>query len=242
MKKKEVKPNIYSKIEKETKKNKMIHARKVSLKKIRRKIRRTVRKIAPRKINKVQKEIVQKKVIPQKKVVQGKPQKVIPRKVPRERTKINVKLLVSSFLLIFLIAVLGSFFTQSNVNSMWYDAIKPNLTPPSFVFGIVWSVLFFLIALSLYLCLNKKNGNKLILILFSINLFLNVLWSFLFFYMQNPLFAFFDLIAMWILIILMIFFTYKTNKLASYLLVPYFLWVSFAGALNYLSAFMVTLV
>ena len=274
-----VKSNIYSKINKETRRNKMMPVKKASNRKItprrirkitsrkirkvakgeviQKKINRDIKKIISEKFNKnvpkkievkTQKNIPERKVIPQKKVVEKKivsrkiPEKKIVPKVSKERIKINVKLLVSSYLLVSLIAILGMFFTQSNVNTLWYNAIKPNFAPPSFVFGIVWSVLFFLIALSLYLCLNKKNGNKLILLLFSINLFLNAFWSFLFFYMQNPMFAFFDLIALWISIILMIFFAYKTDKLAAYLLIPYFFWISFAGALNYISAFMVTLV
>lgn len=154
--------------------------------------------------------------------------------------KINLKILFLSFLVVFLTAFIGSIFTSSQIDSDWYQAIKPSITPPNWVFPIVWNILFFLIALSLYLSLTKaKNkASKLeIKILFGINLFLNLLWSFLFFYLQNPLFAFFDLILLWISILIMISVTWRISQLSSWILIPYSLWIGFAGILNYLVIF-----
>ncbi|HTY43689.1 MAG TPA: TspO/MBR family protein [Patescibacteria group bacterium] len=156
--------------------------------------------------------------------------------------KFHLGLLTLCFVLVILVAVLGYFFTNTNVNSAWYDAIKPDLAPPSFVFPIVWSFLFFTMALSLYLCLNKKENERMVLIAFSVNFLLNVVWSFLFFYLKNPVAAFFELILLWISIIFMIFVAYRTNKIAAYILLPYFFWVAFAGALNYISAFLIIVV
>lgn len=154
--------------------------------------------------------------------------------------KINFKILILCLLAVYSFAFIGSLLTSSNVNSAWYDSIQVSITPPNWVFPVVWNILFFLIALSLYLAWmkakSKKTKKKLVLI-FSINLILNVLWSFLFFYLQNPLFAFIELIVLWLSILAMIFVTHKTSKLSSYLLIPYLLWVSFASILNYLIAF-----
>ena len=99
------------------------------------------------------------------------------------------------------------------------------------------SILFFLIALSLYSAWinSKKKEKKIIAIVFGINLFLNALWSYIYFGLRNVNLAFIELILLWISIVSMIYVTYKINKKSSYLLIPYLLWVSFAGILNYLS-------
>lgn len=154
--------------------------------------------------------------------------------------KMNWKVLAASFALVFFAAFLGSVLTSPSANSQWYDSIKPSITPPNFVFPIVWNVIFFLVALSLYISwtsAKNKDAKKPIAIVFGVNLLLNVLWSFLFFAKQNPFGAFFDLIALWLTIAAMIFTVYRINKTSSYLLIPYLLWVSFAGVLNYIIAF-----
>ncbi|MDO8622815.1 MAG: TspO/MBR family protein [archaeon] len=156
------------------------------------------------------------------------------------KKRMNWKALIISFIIVYLVAFIGSIFTSPAVNSDWYQTIKPSITPPNYVFPIAWNILFFLIALSLYFAwTNSKNKNtkKRVAFLFGLNLALNILWSFLYFYLKNPTSAFFELIALWFSIVLMINLIYKISKKASWLLVPYLLWVSFAGILNYLSAF-----
>jgi len=144
---------------------------------------------------------------------------------------------LASFLIVFLVAFIGSLFTSQNVNTEWYQNIKPSITPPNYVFPIVWTFLFILIAFSLYFAwINaKKEQKQRIAIFFALNFVFNILWSAIYFGMQNPAFAFVEIIFLWLSIIMLIFITYKTSKTAAYLLVPYFLWVSFAIILNYLS-------
>ncbi|MBI4116961.1 tryptophan-rich sensory protein [Candidatus Pacearchaeota archaeon] len=154
--------------------------------------------------------------------------------------KPNWKVLAFSFFAVYAVAFLGSVLTSSSVNSQWYNSIKPSITPPNFVFPIVWNILFFLIAISLYLSwtsAKNKNEKKSIAIVFGINLFLNFLWSVIFFGFKNSYLAFFELIFLWLSIAAMIFTTYRISKTASYLLIPYLVWVSFAGILNYIIAF-----
>jgi tryptophan-rich sensory protein len=157
--------------------------------------------------------------------------------------KISWKFLILSFVVVYAVAFAGGVFTSKGVNSFWYLTVKPSITPPNWVFPVVWNILFFLIAVSLYLVLvhkeNKKGKSARLKaeIAFSINLVLNFLWSFLYFYLRNPTLAFFDLILMWLSIAAMIYFSYKISKKTAWLLVPYLLWVAFAGVLNYLSAF-----
>lgn len=156
-----------------------------------------------------------------------------------KKGKINWKILILSLVIVYSFAFIGSIFTAQTVGSEWYKSIRPTITPPNWVFPIVWNILFFLIAISFYLAW-MKSGKKQkikITIVFGINLLLNVIWSFLFFSLQNPIFAFFDLIVFWLSIMAMILVTWKINKTSSYLLIPYLLWVSFAGILNYLIAF-----
>ena len=156
-----------------------------------------------------------------------------------KKVKINWKVLIVCLVIVYGIAFLGSVFTSGNVDTSWYQEIKPAITPPNYVFPIVWNILFFLIALSLYFAwVNaRKKQKKLVALVFGINLLLNAFWSFLFFYLKKPDYSFFELIILWFSILSMIFVTKKIDKKAAWLLVPYLLWVSFAGVLNYLIAF-----
>lgn len=148
--------------------------------------------------------------------------------------KINYFKLIASIIICQLAGIIGSFFTVSSV-STWYTTInKPFFNPPSFVFGPVWITLYLLMGISLYLIWNNYSKDmKLPLIFFGIQLGLNSLWSILFFGLQNPLFAFIEIIILWAFILLSIIGFYKKSKPAAYLLVPYILWVSFAAILNF---------
>ena len=151
--------------------------------------------------------------------------------------KINWKALIAALVIVYLVAAAGSLFTAGNTSGEWYDSIKPSITPPGWVFPIVWNILFFLIALSLYFAWNsaKIKEKKKIALVFGINFLLNILWSFLYFFLKNPSLAFIDIIILEISIVTMILTAYKTSKKAAYLLIPYLLWVGFASVLNYLS-------
>ncbi|MCL5018775.1 MAG: tryptophan-rich sensory protein [Candidatus Pacearchaeota archaeon] len=157
----------------------------------------------------------------------------------KKRTKINWKVLIASFVAVYFSAFIGSLFTSGNVTSAWYESIRQSITPPNWIFPVVWNVLFFLIALSLYIAWtnsSKKQKPKLA-IFFGFNLMLNTLWSLIFFVLKNPAIAFFELIIFWVSIVSIIFITWKINRNSAWLLFPYLLWVSFAGILNYLIAF-----
>lgn len=154
------------------------------------------------------------------------------------RKKVDWKVLLFSFILVYGIAVIGSLFTSSSVDSSWYNSIKPILTPPNWVFPVVWNILFFMIALSLYfsfILVKTKKEKQILVLLFSLNFLLNVLWSFLFFGLRNPLYAFVEIFFLWFSILSLVLFTFKISKKSAYLLVPYLLWVGFAILLNYLS-------
>lgn len=149
---------------------------------------------------------------------------------PRTKNKFNIIKFIFCILITEGAGVLGSVATYSSVKS-WYltDLIKPSFNPPSWLFAPVWTTLFFLMGTALYLVWTKKNN----LFWFWIQLLLNILWSFLFFGLHSPLFAFFEIILLWFAILITIIKFWSFNKNAGFLLLPYLAWVSFASFLNF---------
>lgn len=114
----------------------------------------------------------------------------------------------------------------------WYDSInKSPLTPPSWVFGVVWPFLYFTLAIAFFLILRIKN-NTYILTLFIIQMLFNFSWSPVFFNQQNPQLALFIVYSMILLTLTIFYLLYKNNKLIILIMIPYFIWISFASYLN----------
>jgi tryptophan-rich sensory protein len=143
-------------------------------------------------------------------------------------------LLIGLILVCNLIGALGAIWTSSD--SSWYKKInKPDFNPPSWIFGPVWTLLFTLMGISLYLVWVSPSSNiKMIaLILFGIQFLFNIAWSYLFFGLNKPLWSFIEILLLLVWIIITAFYFFKVNKTSGYLFIPYFLWVSFASFLNY---------
>ena len=133
-----------------------------------------------------------------------------------------------------LAGVIGSVFTASTVSTWYSTLIKPSFTPPSWLFGPIWILLYFLMGTSLYLLWqNKAKDQKKSLIIFGIQLILNVCWSFLFFGLKSPLYGLIGILFLLAAIILTIAFSYRISLHAVIALIPYLVWVSFATILNY---------
>lgn len=118
----------------------------------------------------------------------------------------------------------------------WYAHLdKPPWTPPDWLFAPVWTVLYFMIAVSGYVVWTSGNaeGEILPLALFALQLALNALWSVLFFGLRRPGYAFADIVALWVVILATIVSFFTLQPVAAWLLIPYLLWVSFAAGLNY---------
>ncbi len=147
----------------------------------------------------------------------------------------NLIKLILAVLLSLMAGVVGSFFTFSSIED-WYQFLeKPILNPPNWVFGPVWTLLYILMGVALFLVWKKGWENKsvkLAMVLFFLQLGLNALWSILFFGFQNPFLAFVEIVILWLLIVITMENFYQISKLAMYLLIPYLLWVSFASYLN----------
>ncbi len=125
--------------------------------------------------------------------------------------------------------LVGSIFTLNSVNTWYLTLNKPFFNPPGWVFGPVWTILYLLMGISLYLVWGNK---KVSLIWFWIQLILNSTWSIAFFGLRSPVLAFIIIVLLWVGIFKTIMDFRKVNKKASYLLYPYLVWVSFASILN----------
>ena len=135
----------------------------------------------------------------------------------------KIKLVIA----VILAAMIGSLASTQASSDLWYLSLnKSELNPPSYVFGIVWPILYVLMMISAYLAYKK------IYEIFLIQLAFNAAWSWLFFRFQMPLIS---LIDIYLLIALNLYITalmYRENKLAFILFIPYVLWISFASYLN----------
>lgn len=148
----------------------------------------------------------------------------------------NIAKLIASILICQLAGIIGSFFTAPSITTWYMNLKKPAFNPPNWLFAPVWTTLFLLMGISLYIIWNKGLEDekvKLAVIIFSIQLILNILWSFLFFGLKFPFLGFLEIILLWFAILVNIIKFYNISKTAGLLLVPYILWVSFAAILNF---------
>jgi tryptophan-rich sensory protein len=134
-----------------------------------------------------------------------------------------------------LVGSISGYFTSTSITTWYVTLNKPSFNPPNYLFGPVWTTLYILMGISLFLVLNKAKDleKSKIIFVFSIQLILNFLWSFLFFKFQQLGLALAEILLMWCSILFMIIIFYKTNKLAALINIPYLLWVSFATILTY---------
>lgn len=110
---------------------------------------------------------------------------------------------------------------------------QPPLSPPAWLFPVVWTILYVLMGIASYIIWRSDNKDaRNALQVYLIQLGFNFCWPIIFFNFKCYLFAFFWLVALWVLILITIIKFYRIDKIASYLMIPYILWVSFAGYLN----------
>jgi benzodiazapine receptor len=143
--------------------------------------------------------------------------------------------LAASVVLSLLAGFIGSFFTTSKIAG-WYAGInKPSFTPPGWLFAPVWTALYVLMGIALYLVWRKglaTKGVKVAIAVFFAQLVLNALWSYAFFGAESPLAGLVVIVGLWAMIVASIAAFAPISAIAAWLLVPYILWVSFATVLN----------
>jgi tryptophan-rich sensory protein len=153
--------------------------------------------------------------------------------------KMNVQnpvALVAAILSCIILGSLGGIVTRTGPDT-WYALLeKPAFSPPGWLFGPVWTLLFILMGISLWMVWKEgieKRDVRIALGVFAVQFIFNIAWSFLFFGMQSPFLGLVDILILWILILATIVCFFQVQKTAAFLLIPYILWVSFASFLNY---------
>ncbi|MFH0988031.1 MAG: TspO/MBR family protein [Parcubacteria group bacterium] len=150
----------------------------------------------------------------------------------------NAFKLISAIVICELAGIIGSFFTTPAIPTWYATLTRPALNPPSWIFGPVWTVLYVLMGISLFLVWNraiqgKEGEKKTAIVLFGAQLILNALWSILFFGLHSAMAAFVEMIFLWLAILATMIAFARISKPAALLLAPYIIWVSFAAYLNF---------
>ncbi len=151
----------------------------------------------------------------------------------------SVIVLMGFLLLVMLVALLGGLATGQGVRD-WYPTLsKPSWTPPAWLFGPVWTLLYLGMAVSGWLVWREAeargmgwSGVKWAMILFALQLVLNAGWSWLFFAWRMPGWALVEIVVLWCAILVTSLLFFRVSTTAGILLVPYLMWVSFAALLN----------
>lgn len=148
---------------------------------------------------------------------------------------LNVAKLVGSIVVCEAAGGVGSIFTAPAI-ATWYAALdKPGFTPPNWLFAAAWTTLFLLMGIAAFLVWRRglrHPGVRLALVIFGVQLVLNVLWSVVFFGLKSPLGGVVEICFLWVAIVLTIVAFWRVSVAAGVLLLPYIVWVSFAAALN----------
>jgi len=152
----------------------------------------------------------------------------------RIRIGVNLVLLVT---FCEMAGVVGAFFTTSSIPT-WYAGIrKPEIAPPNWVFAPVWTTLYALMGVSLFLVGSKtfgKGSGRSAIAVFVTQLMLNVLWSYLFFGLQSPFLGAVEITILWFAIAVTVVLFSRISRTAGLILLPYLGWVTLAGYLNYM--------
>lgn len=149
----------------------------------------------------------------------------------------QISVLLLFLLLCFLAAGIGSYFTSTNISNGWYASLpQPSWTPPNWLFGPVWTVLYALMAVTAWQIWRQQGSIRQAikpLTLFTVQLIVNSSWSGVFFGQRLVGVGFFIIILLWVLILLTLVSFWRIKPLAGILLLPYLLWVSYAATLNF---------
>lgn len=149
-------------------------------------------------------------------------------------TKNKILQLIGFILVCQLVGIVSSVFTVAAIDNWYAGLTKPSFNPPSWLFAPVWTVLYLLMGLAVFFVweINDQRKKKATNI-FWLQLFLNGLWSFLFFGLNSPLAGLVGILFLWLAIVWTIKGFYPLSKKGAYLLLPYLAWTSFAAFLNF---------
>lgn len=141
--------------------------------------------------------------------------------------------IIIPILVCFLVGLSASYFQADAIKNWYPTLIKPAVTPPNIVFPIVWSIIYVCMGLSIGLLINSTIERRRFFIkAFIFQLFFNFTWSISFFYIQNPLIGFINILLLDIFVINYTLKSYQVNKASSILFMLYVIWLLFATYLN----------
>lgn len=143
---------------------------------------------------------------------------------------------ITAVLICELVGTISTPFIIASIPTWYVTLNKPAFSPPNWIFGPVWTILYLLMGISAYLVwikIVKNNKVKMALLCFIAQLFLNFLWSIIFFRIHALLIAFINILILLLMILVTMMKFYPLSKPAAYVLIPYILWVSFAAILNF---------
>lgn len=146
--------------------------------------------------------------------------------------KIEWKRLILSVVVPLAVGGLSAWLTRGGMEE-FQSMNQPPLSPPPFVFAIVWPILYILMGISYYMIRSVKRNTFAETFIYGLQLTLNFFWSIIFFNMKAYLFAFIWLLLLWLAVWWMIVSFYKVKPLAGKLQIPYILWLTFAAYLNF---------
>jgi tryptophan-rich sensory protein len=147
----------------------------------------------------------------------------------------NILKLLGAIIICELAGGVGAIFVTPNISGWYSTLVKSSLTPPAFVFGPVWTLLYLLMGIAAFMILKKgfdRRDVRHALEIFSMQLVFNILWSIIFFGAHNPALAFVDIALLWLSIIATMFSFYRISRPTIWILLPYTLWTTFAAYLN----------
>lgn len=147
----------------------------------------------------------------------------------------SIKSFIIAIVIPLAVGGLSAFITRGNMSD--FELLnKPPLTPPAILFPIVWTILYILMGIAsyfVYVSDSTREAKKTALTVYGIQLGFNFFWSILFFNFKLYFISFVWLFVMWLLILMTILIFYAIDKRSAYLMIPYILWVTFAGYLNF---------
>lgn len=145
----------------------------------------------------------------------------------------NIKSLILNIIIPLAVGGISSILTRNSME-IYASSNQPWFAPPGFLFPIVWTILYITMGISAYIVLRSESDLKFKAIaIYALQLFVNFVWPLIFFNLRMYLFAFFWLIILLILVLIMTSLFYKINKISAYLQIPYNVWLIFACVLNF---------
>lgn len=148
--------------------------------------------------------------------------------------KLKSKSLIICIIIPLIVGIISGFLSRGSMETFQL-LNKPPLSPPGWIFPVVWTILFILMGISSYLVFTSSQGAETVkraLIIYALQLTINFFWPIFFFRFELYLFSFMWLVVLWVFILITIILFYRIVKPAAYFMIPYMLWVTYAGYLN----------